>query len=85
MSTVEMTAIERLSDKSAHVHFLGTFHWGAFVCRSQKCPKHTVKIARVIGAPIKRYMGFADSFKPPTLGSSLQLNNFEFFILKHLY
>ena len=36
----------------------------------------------VISAPIKRYVGLADSFKPPTLGSSLQLKNTEFFIVK---
>ena len=42
----------------------------------RKCPKYTVK-----SAPIKRYMGFADSFKkPPTLIFLLQIN--EFFILK---
>ena len=39
----------------------------------QKRPKYTAK-----SASIKRYMEFANSFKPPTLGFSLQLNNWDF-------
>ena len=31
-------------------------------------------------AKIKRYMGFADSFKPPTLSSSHQLINWVFIL-----
>ena len=44
---------------------------------SQKRPKYTVT-----SAPIKRYMGFDDTFKPPTLSFLLQFKNYEFFILK---
>ena len=43
----------------------------------QKRPKYTVK-----SAPIKCYMGFVDSSKPPTSSSSFELINYEFFILK---
>ena len=41
----------------------------------QKRPKYTV-----ISAPIKGYMGFADYMT--SLSSSLQLNNYDFFIFK---
>ena len=50
----------------------------------QKRPKYEIRSASVISALIRGYMGFADSFPPPTFRFSLKLNEF-FFHFKSVY
>ena len=48
----------------------------------RKHPRYSQKLPQVISAPIKGYMEFADSFRPPTLSSSLKFDSYEVFISK---